>query len=103
MVVDSVVRSGAPDVGRRARRQGDALLHARLAVWYRVLFRHLLVADLRTDPLRRRPVAARLSFDLCRVLAVRTFSRTLCRDTRPAPTTLWKLGIPRRSIRLGLY
>ena len=103
-LVGCMVRTLSADVGGRAAKgQCRGVFLHRLDIWNRVLFRHMLVANLRSDPLRRIPMATGVFPDAGRVFGCRHISRPLYRDTRRADPEVRFLGIRRRTVRLGIY
>lgn len=104
MVVPGVVCTRAAYVGNRATKGIDVeIIPARLAVRHSILFRHLLVADLRPDSLRRFSVAAGVSAHIYRLPDLGAVSSDLYDTTLDPDPTIWKFGIPRRAVCLGVH
>src|SRR5688500_14408476 len=80
-----------------------SFLHSWRDVRRRFLFRHLLVANIRTDHLRRFPADARVFSAVLRHRRRRDLSRHLRIGAFDLSTPLRHLGISACSLRLGFY
>ena len=102
MVVDGMVRTRTVDVGGRAGGVGSEIVRPRMDIRDGVLFWDVLVADIRTDTLRRFPVAASVFPSSLRLLRRRTIPCDLRRNSGRSNTTLRFVGTLSRAVRLGV-
>lgn len=103
-MVPSVVRTRAADVCRRACESvGREIVRGRLVVWHRLLFRYLLVAHIRPNKLRRLPMVASVFSAAVRLFGRWTVPGFVCGDIVRPVATFRLMGIPRGSVRLGVY
>lgn len=104
MVVHCVVRSGSVDVGGGAGKGiCRAVVCGGMAVRDGILFRHMLVADICPDQLRRIPAMAGVFGNGFHRGSGRAVSGFVRGHSGGAAQAVRLVGIPGGSVRLGVY